>query len=126
MRTVLLGPNGQLGSDIRAANIEMGEALSIMSVGRSAVDLSDIEAASRFLRGLDFDCLINCSSFHKTDEVERNAQLAFTINAHLVQRLAEICLEKKARLVHISTDYIFGGQRKRTCACSKLRKAERG
>lgn len=114
MRTVLLGPNGQLGSDIRAANVEMEEVLSILSVGRSDVDLSDIETASRFLRGLDFDCLINCSSFHKTDDVERNAQLAFTINAHLVQSLAEICLEKKARLVHISTDYVFGGQRKRS------------
>jgi hypothetical protein len=34
MRTVLLGPNGQLGSDIRAANVEMEEALSIMPVGR--------------------------------------------------------------------------------------------
>jgi len=39
--------------------------------------------------------------------------LAFTINTHLVRSLAEICLEKKARLVHISTDYVFGGQVKR-------------
>jgi dTDP-4-dehydrorhamnose reductase len=114
MRAVLLGPNGQLGSDIRAVNVETGESLSIIPVGRSAVDLSNIEAATQFLRGLDFDCLINCSSYHKTDEVERNAQLAFTINAHLVQSLAEICLEKNARFVHISTDYVYGGQLKRT------------
>ena len=113
MKTVLLGPNGQLGSDIRRTNVEKGEPLSITSVDRTKVDLSDISAASAVIRGLDFDCLINCSSYHKTDEVEQNAQLAFTINAQLVRALAGICLEKKARFVHISTDYVFGGQEKR-------------
>ena len=114
MRTVLLGPNGQLGNDIQAANVKSGESLSIVPVSRSTLDLSDLDAASQFLNRLEFDCLINCSSYHKTDEVERNAQAAFTINAHLVQRLGEICLRKKARLVHISTDYVFGGQPKRS------------
>jgi|SRR6185437_6075572 len=113
MKTILLGPNGQLGSDIRAANQRTGDPLSIVPVDRSAIDLSDIDAAFNFLRDKDFDCLINCSSYHKTDEVEKNAQLAFTINAHLVRKLAEVCADKKARLVHISTDYVFGGQEKR-------------
>jgi dTDP-4-dehydrorhamnose reductase len=113
MKTILLGPNGQLGTDIQATNLKKGEPLSINSVGRAVVDLTDFDATSSFLRGQDFSCLINCSGYHKTDEVERNAQLAFTINSHLVQRLAEICLEKKARFVHISTDYVFGGQSKR-------------
>ena len=112
MKTILLGPNGQLGSDVRAVNVERGEPLSIMPIDRSVIDLSDIDAATRFLRDLNFGCLINCSSNHKTDEVERNSQLAFTINAHLVQRLANVCADKKARLVHISTDYVFGGQEK--------------
>jgi dTDP-4-dehydrorhamnose reductase len=113
MRTILLGPNGQLGSDIRSANAEMGEFLELIPVSRSMIDLQDVDAASSFLDGLEFDCLVNCSSYHKTDEVEKNATLAFTINAHLPQRLAEICLKKKARFVHFSTDYVFGGGRKR-------------
>jgi dTDP-4-dehydrorhamnose reductase len=113
MRTILLGPNGQLGTDICAHNQASGEPLAIRPVDRSAIDLSDIDAAARFLREHDFDCLINCSSYHKTDEVEQNSQLAFKINAHLVQKLAEICADKKARFVHVSTDYVFGGQGKR-------------
>src|SRR5262245_25350286 len=113
MKTVLLGPNGQLGSDIRAVDAEQDEPLTIIPVGRSAVDLSDIEAADRFIRAIDFNCLINCSSYHRTDDVERNAQLAFTLNAHLVERLATICREKRARFVHFSTDYVFGGQQER-------------
>jgi dTDP-4-dehydrorhamnose reductase len=113
MKTILLGPGGQLGTDIQAANARRGEPLAITPVSRAVVDLTDFNATSKFLRNQDFGCLINCSGYHKTDEVERNAQLAFTINAHLVQKLAEICLEKKARFVHISTDYVFGGQSKR-------------
>jgi dTDP-4-dehydrorhamnose reductase len=110
MKTILLGPDGQLGVDVQAANRRSGEPLSLISVGRSVIDLSDIAAASRFLLGQDFQCLINCSSYHKTDEVEQNAQLAFTINTHLVQKVAEVCLKKNARFIHISTDYVFGGQ----------------
>jgi dTDP-4-dehydrorhamnose reductase len=113
MKTILLGPYGQLGTDVQAANLRRGEPLSLMPAGRSIVDLSDIGAASNFLLSQDFQCLINCSSYHKTDEVEQNAQVAFTINAHLVQKIAQICLKKNARLIHISTDYVFGGQSKR-------------
>lgn len=109
MKTILLGPNGQLGSDIRAENARRAEPLELKCLGRAELDLSDVERAATLLHEVDFDCLVNCSSFHRTDEVERNAQLAFTINAHLVERLARLCAGKKARFVHVSTDYVFGG-----------------
>jgi dTDP-4-dehydrorhamnose reductase len=113
MKAILLGPNGQLGTDIRVQNQQRGEPLTITPVDRAALDLTDLDATARLLRGLDFSCLINCSSYHKTDEVEQNPPLAFKINAHLVQKLAEICIDKKARFVHVSTDYVFGGQPKK-------------
>jgi dTDP-4-dehydrorhamnose reductase len=110
---VLLGPNGQLGTDVQKANAASAKPLTIKPVGRADIDLEDVEQAARKLRDMKFDALVNCSSYHKTDEVEKNAQKAMTINAHLVRRLAEICTERKARFVHISTDYVFGGQAKR-------------
>ncbi len=113
MRTVLLGPNGQLGTDIRAANAARATPYDILCIDRGKLDLSDIDKAVETLRALEFDCLINCSSYHKTDDVERNAQLGFTINAHLPKALAQLCADKGSRLVHISTDYVFGGQEKR-------------
>lgn len=113
MKALLLGPYGQLGSDIRAANAMAGDPLALVPIGRDIVDLSDIDKAADIIGGREFDVLINCSSYHKTDEVEKNAQNAFTINAHLVGRLAEICFKKRARFVHVSTDYVFGGQAKR-------------
>ena len=58
---------------------------------------------------LDFDVLVNCTGYHKTDEVEENAALAVAVNAHAVQGLAEVCARRGARLIHVSTDYVFGG-----------------
>jgi dTDP-4-dehydrorhamnose reductase len=114
MKVLLLGPNGQLGTDIRSANDRRGEPVTIQSVGRAQIDLSNIDAAVSALRDLSFDTLINCSSYHKTDEVEANAQQAFAINAHLVKRLSELAAEKHARFFHVSTDYVFGGQLQRS------------
>jgi dTDP-4-dehydrorhamnose reductase len=111
MKALLLGPNGQLGTDIRSVNDRRGEPIKISAVGRTQIDLSNIEAAISSLRSLSFDALINCSSYHKTDEVEGNAQQAFTVNTHLVKRLSELAAEKHARFFHVSTDYVFGGQR---------------
>jgi dTDP-4-dehydrorhamnose reductase len=113
MRILLLGPNGQLGSDIRAAASSNSRDIEIVPVDRATVDLSDLDAATGVIRGFRFDALVNCTGYHKTDEVEGNAPLAFAINAHLVRRLADICAEKKARLVQVSTDYVYGGQNKR-------------
>lgn len=110
MRAILLGPDGQLGSDIVSENGRRGEPIGIMPVGRDPLDVANLDRAVQVLNEADFDVLINCSSYHKTDEAGKNANLAFHINAHLVHRLAELCREKKARFVHISTDYVFGGQ----------------
>lgn len=112
MKAVLLGPKGQLGTDILAAN-ETRRALQITPVARDKLDLSDLTKVHDVLGAMDFDVLINCASYHKTDEVEVNAQQGILINAHLVRDLAALCAKKKARFVTISTDYVFGGQAKR-------------
>ena len=57
----------------------------------------------------DFDILINCTGYHKTDEVEKNGSLGMKINAHAVSEMANICKERAAIFFHISTDYVFNG-----------------
>ena len=109
MKVIVLGPNGQLGSDIFAANARNGGGIDIEGVGRDALDVTDLDRIEGVLGPMSFDALVNCTSYHKTDEVEKNASLAFTINAHAVQRMATVCAGKGARFVHISTDYVFSG-----------------
>ncbi len=110
MKVIVLGPNGQLGSDIFAANARNGGGIDIEGVGRDALDVTDLDRIEGVLGPMSFDALVNCTSYHKTDEVEKNASLAFTINAHAVQRMATVCAGKGARFVHISTDYVFSGE----------------
>ena len=109
MKVLLLGPNGQLGHDARRAYEEAGEPFDLLPLARGELDVSTPEKVERILGGLDFDVLVNCTGYHKTDEVEDNAALAFAVNAHAVREMAWACASKQARLVHISTDYVFGG-----------------
>ncbi len=108
LRVVLLGPNGQLGQDIRHIHEGAGKPFQLLPVGRDRLDLTSPEMEER-LGDWDFDVLVNCAGYHKTDEAEDNATLAFAVNARAVRQMARLCARKGARLVHISTDYVFGG-----------------
>lgn len=109
LRAVLLGPNGQLGYDIRAAHAKARSPFKLLSLGRDQLDVSKIENIPRVLSEIEFDVLINCTSYHKTDEVEDNAALAITINCRAVEAMAGVCAMRGARFIHVSTDYVFGG-----------------
>ena len=109
MKALLLGPNGQLGHDVRRARKDAPNAIEPIPLDRAALDVSAPEAVERTLGAMDFDALVNCTGYHRTDEAEDNAALAVAVNAHAVQAMARVCAAKGARLVHISTDYVFGG-----------------
>lgn len=114
MRVLLLGPNGQLGHDIGRAHEDAGKPFDLAPLGRDRLDVSKPGEVERALDGLAFDALVNCTSYHKTDEVEDNASLAFAVNTHAVEAMARACAAKGARLVQISTDYVYGGDMIRT------------
>ncbi len=113
MRVILLGPDGQLGSDIRWAHAQAERAFDLIPIRRSQLDVESPDALDQELGGIEFDVLVNCTGYHKTDEVEGNAARAFSVNAHAAGRLAKLCAEKGARFIHVSTDYVFGGDAKR-------------
>lgn len=103
---ILLGANGQLGSDI-AKELKINKK-SFKILNRNDLDLSNVESL-KILESFEFDYLINSTGYHKTDEVEDNADLAFLVNSFSVRELAKICEKKNATLIHFSTDYVFGG-----------------
>jgi dTDP-4-dehydrorhamnose reductase len=109
MKVLLLGANGQLGSDILRAQQAHFDGIQIVPLYRKDLDVSDPPAIHNVLSGYDFDALINCTSYHKTDEVEKHASEAVAVNARAPQRMASLCKAKRALFLHISTDYVFGG-----------------
>ncbi len=112
MRVVLLGAGGQLGTDLRRAHAEVGGSFELVPLSRDKLDVTAPELEEQ-LGDLRFDVLVNCTGYHRTDEAEGNASAAFAVNAHAVQRMACACARRRARLVHISTDYVFGGDTER-------------
>lgn len=113
MRIVVLGPNGQFGSDfVRAARAAWPRA-EVVPLGRDKLDLAERGAAAAAAAALRGDVWVNCTGYHRTDEAEGNAGLAIRINAHAVKELGRACAAIGARLFHLSTDYVFGGDRVR-------------
>ena len=108
-RVLLLGPNGQLGHDILRAHGKAGDPFDLLPLARGELDVAEPGAVERVIGGLDYDAAVNCAAYTRVDEVEDNATLAFAVNAHAVATMAQVGASKRARLVHISTDYVFGG-----------------
>ena len=113
-RMLLLGSNGQLGHDILRTHSETGESFDLYALTRNKLDLSSPQAVANVLGNLEFDTLVNCAAYTRVDEVEDNSALAFAVNAYAVQAMAQICASRQARFIHISTDYVFGGDTGRT------------
>ena len=110
-RLLLLGPNGQLGTDFRHAIA--GEPFDVIAIGRDRLDVASPQALEDRLHQERFDFLVNCTGYHNTDQAEDHASAAFAVNAHAVRAMARACAKRKAHLLHISTDYVFGGDRQR-------------
>ncbi len=108
-RVLLLGAGGRLGSDVVCAHAASGASFDLVPLSRQRLDLARPDAVAKALAHADFDVLLNCAAYHDTDAAEDNAALAFAVNGQAVQRLAEVCAGKGARFMHVSTDYVFGG-----------------
>ena len=109
MKIVVLGTGGRLGAALLR---KYGDKFDVAGFDRTQVDLSDLNEVREKLRKTRFDVLINAAGFTKVDLCETQPDRAFLINAEAPRVVAEICDEKNARLIHFSTDYVFGGDRR--------------
>jgi len=109
VRILITGPTGQLGRDVAGAVTDAPD-LTALVLDRSRLDLARPEQIRDALDGEEFDVLINCAAYTAVDAAEKNANTAFTVNAYAVEALAHTCEARSARLIHVSTDYVFDGE----------------
>lgn len=107
-KIALFGANGQLGQDVSAIAATRG--LTLIALQRPMFDAADSAGLDAALADLDFDVAINSVAVTRVDDCETDAAPAQAINAHFAEALAKVCATRKARLVQVSTDYVFGGQ----------------
>ncbi len=109
-RIIILGSGGRLGAALAREWAKAGEIIAGFT--HRELDLGDDAALRQALEGLDFEVLVNCAALTNVDYCETHEAEAFAINAHAVGTLAGICERKGARLIHISTDYVFDGEKR--------------
>ena len=117
MRILVTSKNGQLGRSIQKtvnADTKIGNNQTpneYIFVGREDLDLSSESSISHYFGNNDkFDLIINCAAFTQVDKAEQEEGLADKINHLAVKQLASIANKQQARLLHISTDYVFDGE----------------
>jgi dTDP-4-dehydrorhamnose reductase len=108
-RIVVLGAGGRLGA---ALVREYAHDCEVVGFNHAQLDLGAAEQLRSTLGSLDFDALINAAAQTNVDRCETHQEEAFALNAEAPRVLAEICRAKKARFVHISTDYVFDGEKR--------------
>jgi dTDP-4-dehydrorhamnose reductase len=106
---LVTGANGQLGSEIRTL-VSQYPDFDFHFVDIADVDLADETSVRKFFEDKSFQFIINCAAYTAVDKAEEQVELATKINADAVRLLARIAAEKKMRIIHVSTDYVFSGE----------------
>ena len=119
MKILVTGAKGQLGTEIRKC-IERGytelgvptvlkDKLDADYVDIDSLDISDLNALRDAFKKSKYDAVINCAAFTNVNACETEREIAFKANALGPRNLAIVCEENGAKLIHVSTDYVFAG-----------------
>jgi dTDP-4-dehydrorhamnose reductase len=109
MKIAVVGSGGRLGAALLR---EYRDKYDVAGFNHAEIDLSNLDDVRERLRATNFDLLINTAAFTNVDLCETERDRAFLINAEAPGVLARICREKRAKLIHFSTDYVFDGQKR--------------
>jgi dTDP-4-dehydrorhamnose reductase len=109
MKVLVIGANGQLGTDLCRIFEAAGDV--VVPVTHAQVDVCSEPSVSEVMLQAKPDVVLNTAAFHKVEECEKRAELAFRVNAIGAMNLAKACDRSGTVLVHFSTDYVFDGQK---------------
>lgn len=111
MKVLLTGANGQLGTCIKKKAKAFPE-ISLEAKSSSELNLLKLDEVEAYFQRRQPDFCINAGAYTQVDLAEDEAKKAFAINAEAVEHLAKMCAKYKCKLIHISTDYVFDGEKR--------------
>ncbi len=113
MKILVTGADGQLGKSLHKEVLNKKDLheLEFTFVGKSVLNLNDNHQIKKFFNKNNFNLVVNCAAYTFVDLAEENKKEANQINNNAVKCLAEICFQKNMNLIHISTDYVFDGNK---------------
>ena len=104
-RVAVIGATGQLGSDL----VEAFQDADVTALGHDDLELGDPDAVAATIERLRPAIVVNTAAFHNVPRCENEPAAAYALNAIAPRHLARCCTAVGARLVHVSTDYVFDG-----------------
>lgn len=107
MNILVTGANGQLGRSLR--EVSSGSADNYIFTDVAELDITDRQAVSDAVEANKADVIINCAAYTNVDRAEDDYDLCERLNADAAGYLAEAIARRGGHLVHVSTDYVFGG-----------------
>ena len=109
MKILLCGANGQVGTEIHILGEKAG--FEIIPMTEKELDITDKQKVNKNIQQHEPDLVINAAAYTAVDKAEQQQALCFAVNRDASINLAEACNLANIPLFHISTDYVFGGQK---------------
>ncbi len=109
MKILITGAAGQVGWELQRYLEKSQLASEVVALSRLELDVTNYQLVNETLKKHQPDWVINTAAYTAVDRAEDDKNLAHAINSDAVGRLAGVCKEINARLLHISTDYVFDG-----------------
>ncbi len=107
MKVLVTGVGGQLGYDVMRELHKRG--IDCCGADRVEFDITDYNATHKFITAYAPDAVIHCSAYTAVDKAEDEPELCRTVNAGGTENIAKVCQEIDAKMLYISTDYVFPG-----------------
>ena len=117
MNILITGANGQLGHEMQRAAKGSTDTYTFTDVaeGYEKLDITDIDDIRRMVSRRSIDTIVNCAAYTNVDRAETDCDTANLLNNTAAQNLATAMKEVGGTLIHISTDYVFRGDRNTPC-----------
>ena len=116
MTILITGANGQLGNEMRIIAKDSADKYIFTDVNQvegietTYLDITDLSAVRQMVKDNGVNAIVNCAAYTNVDAAETNEALAEKLNAEAPENLAVAMKEVGGLLVHVSTDYVFGGE----------------
>ena len=117
MNILVTGANGQLGHEMQSVAEKSGDKFVFTDVagGYERLDITDVEAVRRMVAEREIEVIVNCAAYTNVDKAETDVELADMLNNKAAGNLAQAMKEVDGTLIHVSTDYVFQGDRNVPC-----------
>lgn len=109
MKILITGAKGQVGTELVAQAIKRGH--DVQGFGSKDLDISNAEQVNNTVQQITPDVIINAAAYTAVDKAETEQEMAYAVNSQGSENLAKVCKQYDIPLLHISTDYVYDGEK---------------